>query len=316
MRGYSLDLRKRIVAAVKRGERIKDVAARYEVSRWTVRDYMNLDKAGKLAGIKHPGRPALLQGEKLAVLERQVAEHPEWTLEKRAEVLAEATGVKLKKSAIGNYLKNLGITYKKSLSASEQDEEQRQNYWQEMATQAAEKLVFIDETSSYVGINCEYAWAGSHLRARDNQPKGKKQRVSLIAACSLQADLAEQALVMPEGVDQNAFLGYLEHCLLPTLKAGSILVLDNWTVHHGHEVRDLVEAAECELLYLPAYSPDGSPIEHLFAKIKTLVKQLRPNSVDDLIEAFCQAVCTVIPKDIRNAIAHCGYDGGDESWNC
>lgn len=115
MRPYSLDLRKRIVAAVKRGERIKDVAARYEVSRWTVRDYMKLDKAGKLAGVKHPGRPALLGDEKLAVLEQQVETHPEWTLEQRAEALAETTGIKLKKSAIGNYLKKLGITYKKKL---------------------------------------------------------------------------------------------------------------------------------------------------------------------------------------------------------
>lgn len=179
-----------------------------------------------------------------------------------------------------------------------------------MTKQAAEKLVFIDETSSYVGFNCEYAWAASHLRAHDHQPKGKKQRVSLVAACSLQGNIADQALVMSDGVDKNAFLGYLERCLLPTLKPGSILVLDNWTVHHGDEVRDLVEAAQCNLCYLPSYSPDFNPIEHLFAKIKTLVKQLRPSSVDDLIDAFCQAVRTVIPKDIRNAIAHCGYDVG------
>ena len=116
MRPYSLDLRQRIVAAVKRGDQIKDVAARYEVSRWTVQDYLKLDKAGKLAGVKHPGCPARLQGEKLAVLERQVLEYPEWTLEKRAEALAKETGVTLKKSAIGNYLKKLGITYKKKLA--------------------------------------------------------------------------------------------------------------------------------------------------------------------------------------------------------
>ena len=97
---------------------------------------------------------------------------------------------------------------------------------------------------------------------------------------------------------------------IPKLKPGSILGLDNWTVHHGDQVRDLVKAAECELCYLPSYSPDFNPIEHLFAKIKTLVKQLRPDSVDNLITAFCHTVCTIIPKDIRNAIAHCGYDVG------
>ena len=194
------------------------------------------------------------------------------------------------------------------MSASEQDKEQRQNYWQELATKAATKLVFIDETSSYVGITCEYAWAASHLRARDSRPKGKKHRVSLIAACSLQADLADQALVMPDSVDKNAFLGYLEHCLLPTLKAGSILILDNWTVHYGDDVKDLVKAAKCELLYLPTYSPDFNPIEHLFAKVKTFIKQLRPNSIDSLTTAFCQAVRTITPDNISNSIAHCGYN--------
>lgn len=113
MRAFSLDLRERIVAAVNRGERIKDVAARFEVSRWTVNGYVKRAKAGKLAAEKHPGRPPHLRGENLAALERQVTEHPDWTLEKRAEALAEETGVKLKKSAIGNYLKQLGITYKK-----------------------------------------------------------------------------------------------------------------------------------------------------------------------------------------------------------
>ncbi|MEM7734739.1 MAG: winged helix-turn-helix domain-containing protein [Deinococcota bacterium] len=103
------------MAAVNRGERIKDVAARYEVSRWTVRDYVKLAEVGKLAGIKHPGRPPSLQGKALVVLQQQVEAHPEWTLEKRAEALAKETGVKLKKSAMGNYLKKLGITYKKKL---------------------------------------------------------------------------------------------------------------------------------------------------------------------------------------------------------
>ena len=83
------------------------------------------------------------------------------------------------------------------MRASEQDEQQRHTYWQQVAEQAAAKLVFIDETSAYVDITCEYAWAASHARACDSQPKGKKQRVSLIAACSLQADMADQALVRP-----------------------------------------------------------------------------------------------------------------------
>lgn len=113
MKAYSLDLRKRIVEAVKSGQRTKDVAERYGVSRWTIQDYMKLDKAGKLEPVKHPGQPRQLQGEDLEALKQQVKEHPDWTLEQRAIALALATGIELKKSAIGSYLKRLGITYKK-----------------------------------------------------------------------------------------------------------------------------------------------------------------------------------------------------------
>ncbi len=126
--------------------------------------------------------------------------------------------------------------------------------------------------------------------------------------------MAEQALVVPDTVNKNAFLAFLESTLLPTLASGSVLVLDNWhakhpegTVHHGEEVRSLVEAYDCELLYLPTYSPDFNPIEHLFAKLKALIKSLRPETMDNLIQAFCEAVKAVTPKQVLSTFKHCGY---------
>lgn len=92
----------------------------------------------------------------------------------------------------------------------------------------------------------------------DTRPKGKKARVSLIAATSLGGVMAEQALIVSDTVNQNAFLAFLETTLLPTLAEGSVLVMDNWsakhpegTVHHGDDVKELVERFHCELLYLP-----------------------------------------------------------------
>lgn len=119
--------------------------------------------------------------------------------------------------------------------------------------------------------------------------------------------MTEQALVISNTVNKNAFLAFLEFTLLPTLTKSSVIVMDNWTVHHGDEVRALVEAYGCELLYLPTYSPDFNPIEHLFAKIKAFVKGLRPNHLDDLVQAFCHAVETVTPENVLNAFRHCGY---------
>ena len=165
--------------------------------------------------------------------------------------------------------------------------------------------MFIDETSAYVGQSREYGWGSSRERVYDNRPKGKKERVSLIAATTLGGVMAEQALVIPGTVNKNAFLAFLESTLLPTLARGSVIVMDNWTVHHGDDVRELVEAYDCELLYLPTYSPDLNPIEHLFAKLKAFIKSLRPGTTDTLVQAFCDAVKLVTPEQVLNTFAHC-----------
>lgn len=115
MQPYSLDIRKRIVKAVKNGQRIKDVAERFEVSRWTVRRYVKLDEADKLKPNKHPGQAKRLGADELRLLAQQVKDHPDWTLEKRAAELSAQTDSELKKSALGNYLKGLGVTHKKKL---------------------------------------------------------------------------------------------------------------------------------------------------------------------------------------------------------
>ena len=174
--------------------------------------------------------------------------------------------------------------------------------------------MFIDETSAFVGQSREYGWAASAERVHDTRPKGKKARVSLIAACSLGGVMAEQALIITDTVNKNAFLCFLETTLLPTLAAGSVLVMDNWrakhpegTVHHGEEVREFAERFGCELLYLPTYSPDLNPIEHLFAKVKAFVKRLRPDTLDNLVQAFGDALKTVTPQNILKSVLHCGY---------
>jgi len=109
--------------------------------------------------------------------------------------------------------------------------------------------VFIDETSAYVGQSREYGWAASDERVHDTKPKGKKERVSLIAAASLTGSMTEQALVISDTVNKHAFLAFLEFTLLPTLIEGSVVVMDDWsakhpegTVHHGDEVSELVKA--------------------------------------------------------------------------
>ena len=120
-------------------------------------------------------------------------------------------------------------------------------------------------------------------------------------------NLADHALVLPDSVDKNAFKAFLKSVLLPKLKPKTILIMDNWTVHHGQDIKELVEYFDCTVLYLPTYSPDLNPIEYLFSKIKSFIKKLRPLTSQALSQAFIDAAKTVSLTDIINTFRHCNY---------
>jgi len=128
----------------------------------------------------------------------------------------------------------------------------------------------------------------------------------LIAAIHAKGLDPQHCLVHPDSVDKAAFMTFLKQ-LLPQLEPGSILVMDNWTVHHGKDITQLIESYGYKLRYLPAYSPDLNPIELVFSKIKAFVKALRPKETPILIQAFCDALFSVSSDDVQNAFRHCGY---------
>jgi hypothetical protein len=131
------------------------------------------------------------------------------------------------------------------------------------------RLIFLDETSSYLHTSRAYGWAATWQRVTDRAPKGKKHRSSLLAAVSQQG---LQGCLLHEGsVNKASFLSYLKDVLLPNVEPNSVLIMDNWTVHRGKDITALVQSFGCSVLYLPTYSPDFNPIEHLFAKIKSFV---------------------------------------------
>lgn len=167
--------------------------------------------------------------------------------------------------------------------------------------------MFIDETSSYLNQSRAYGRAATSKRVIDNAPRRKKKRSSLIAAVTKQGLSGEHCLVHPDSVNKTAFKTYLSEVLLPNLDPGSILVMDNWTIHKGDDIKQLVESHGCSIRYLPTYSPDLNPIEFLFGKIKALVKKLRPLTLPDLLQAFADAVLSVSSQDAANTFEHCGY---------
>lgn len=108
-------------------------------------------------------------------------------------------------------------------------------------------------------------------------------------------------------VDARVFEAYLEGVLLPELRPGRIVVMDNLSAHKTKKVRKLVEEAGCELLYLPPYSPDFNPIEEAFSKIKGILRRAEARRREVLIEALGPAISSVTEEDAQGFFEHCGY---------
>src|SRR5579859_1841056 len=150
-------------------------------------------------------------------------------------------------------------TQKKTLVAREQDEIARAT-WREQARQlASSDLVFVDETGTHIALTPLYARAPRSQRAVGKVPRNTGSNTTLLASLSL--DGMGEALILEGAADRLAFEAYIEQVLAPSLRPGQIVVMDNLSIHQGVRVRQAIEARGCQLLFLPAYSPDFSPIE-------------------------------------------------------
>jgi transposase len=103
------------------------------------------------------------------------------------------------------------------------------------------------------------------------------------------------------------FEAYVEQVLAPSLRPGQVVILDNLGAHKGERVRELIEGRGCSLLFLPPYSPDFSPIEEAFSKIKALLRKAAVRVRGALVEAIGRAISAVTPEDALGFFSHCGY---------
>lgn len=166
-------------------------------------------------------------------------------------------------------------------------------------------LLFIDECGSTIALTALYARAPRGQRAYGVVPRNWGKNTMLIAGLTLEG---VQALFILEGaVDTLAFETYVEQVLAPSLRPGQVVVLDNLSVHKGERVRQMIEARGCQVLFLPAYSPDLTPIEEAFSKLKTWLRRLAARTREALEEAIAQALEQITVQDAHGWFWHCGY---------
>ena len=117
-------------------------------------------------------------------------------------------------------------------------------------------------------------------------------------------------MLMQGSANAAVFEAYVEQILVPTLHKGQIVVMDNLRVHKGTRLRQLIEGKGCQLLFLPAYSPDFSPIEETFSNVKAFLRRAEARTPEALEEAIGQALLTVTAQDAHGWFQHCGYLSG------
>ena len=135
------------------------------------------------------------------------------------------------------------------------------------------------------------------------QPRAQHHAV----LASMTAEGMGPCLAVEGATDRIVFEAYIEKVLLPSLRRGQVVVMDNLSAHKGERLRGLVESVGCELLYLPPYSPDFNPIEEAFSKVKGLLRKTGARSRKALVEAMGKALDAVTARDARGFFEHCGY---------
>lgn len=162
-------------------------------------------------------------------------------------------------------------------------------------TLPARRVVVIDESATHLDMVPRYARAPRGERAYATQRRNYGKNVTLLTGLTLDGMTAP--LVIEGAVNTAVFEAYVEQVLCPALPDNALVILDNLAPHHASRVEALLHTKGAKALFLPAYSPDLSPIENAFSKIKQVLRRLKAQTLDALIEAIALALDQITPFD-------------------
>jgi transposase len=169
-----------------------------------------------------------------------------------------------------------------------------------------ERLVFVDEMGVHTSLAPLYGYSRKGERLHLQVPRNRGRNTTLLASMTLLGGMGE-TLAVEGSTNQEVFDAYVEHVLAPTLEAGQVVIMDNLSAHKPARVRELIESRGCELIYLPAYSPDFNPIEEAFAKIKGMLRQAGARTKDALVDVLGEALSAISAQDARGYFEHADY---------
>ncbi len=183
---------------------------------------------------------------------------------------------------------------------------QRRAWFEEQIDLDPGRLVFVDESWASTNMTRRHGRAPRGERLRMSVPYGHWKTTTFIAGLRNSGIVAPFVIDCP--VNREVFEAWVEIVLVPDLRAGDIVVMDNLSSHKGPRVRELIEASGADLRYLPPYSPDFNPIENAFAKLKALLRKEAARTIDALWSAIGRLIDLISPAECVNMFAAAGYD--------
>jgi transposase len=170
---------------------------------------------------------------------------------------------------------------------------------------APERLVFIDETWTKTNMAPLRGWGPRGKRLPGKVPQRRWKTMTFVAA--LRLDRIDAPWLLEGPIDGETFRTYVARVLLPTLRQGDIVIMDNLGSHKGKAVRDLIRSAGAKLFYLPKYSPDLNPIEQVFAKLKHLLRNAAARTLETVCTAIGQILGAFTAEECANYFRNSGY---------
>ena len=183
--------------------------------------------------------------------------------------------------------------------------EARERFRTVLATQKAEDLVFVDESGVTTKLTRLYGRAPKGQRVPEAIPHGRWKVTTILGALGTAG--MQAGMTIETSTDADIFQVFVEQVLGPTLRVGQVVVMDNLSAHKQERVRELIEARGCQLHYLPPYSPDLTPIEAAWSKVKAHLRALKARTQEALEAGVSAALKIITAQDARGYFGHCGY---------
>jgi transposase len=289
VKAYSEDLCEKVMRAIELdGMPIIEASEVFDVARSTIYRWKHRKiETGSLKAKKRKGAEGIIQDwEQFRIF---VEEHKDSTQEEMAELWNQTISAR----TISRALKKIGFTRKKkTYGYRERDEEARKEFIQKRGNARNPHLIYVDQSGMDPrDENNDYGYGKAGERVHDLKSGRRGERINLMAG--YRGDELIAPLMFRGGCNRDVFEKWLEKFLVPEIKPGDIVILDNATFHHGGWVREIIESAGGQLMYLPPYSPDLNRIEKRWASLKKKIRKQRKyyDSLWDTIEAvFAEAV--------------------------